>query len=183
MSRMAEPTPIPKAQPYTFDLGHMLCIDSNPIPVLTPANKETLLTSTAQGCAQALINQLLSACEIARSTDGDLQIRLPAPETRLPREKHVPKDKEKTRWEKFADKKGIKAKRKDGKLAYDEASGEWKPKYGYKGKKAEGEDWLVEIDEKAEKRKAEGVKEGGNKRKGASEDAAARKAKLGRKGR
>lgn len=153
-----------KPQPYVFDLGHLLCTDPNPLPSLKDADtKEATLASTAQGCAQGLIAQLLTACPINRSSDGDLQIKLPEPSTQLPREKPVPKDKDKTKWEKFAEKKGIKAKRKDGKLAYDEAKGDWVPKYGYKGKKGdENADWLVEVDDKAEKaRPAEG--EGGGK--------------------
>lgn len=151
-----------KAQPYVFDLGHLLCTDSNPLPSLAE-NKEAILAATARDCAQGLINQLLSACPISRSQDdGNLQITLPAPTTQLPREKPVPKEKEKTKWEKFAEKKGIKAKRKDGKLTFDEAKGDWVPKYGYKGKKTDGDgDWLVEVDEKAErKRQAEGEKGG-----------------------
>lgn len=149
-------------QPYTFDLGHLLVSDPNPLPTppstTSAADKETLLASRAQNCAQALINQLLTACPIQRSPEGDLLIKLPEPTTQLPREKPVPKEKEKTKWDKFAEKKGIKAKRKDGKLAFDEASGEWKPKYGYKGKAADGggADWLVEVDEKAEKEGGEG---------------------------
>lgn len=146
-----------KPQPYTFDLGHLLCNDPNPLPSLSD-NKEAVLASTSRDCAQALINQLLTTCPIIKSSDGDqsLQITLPNPSTHLPREKPVPREKEKTKWEKFAEKKGIKAKRKDGKLAFDEASGEWKPKYGYKGKKGDGvqDDWLVEIDEKAEQAEA-----------------------------
>lgn len=165
MSAMEVEATIPSnAQPYTFDVGHMLCIDPNPLPSFTAANKETVLHTTATACAQALINQLLTTCPITKSSDdGSLQLNLPAPETALPREKPVPKEKEKTKWEKFAEKKGIKAKRKDGKLIYDEAKGDWVPKYGYKGKKAAGEvegDWLVEIDEKAERRKAKEAEEG-----------------------
>ncbi|CAK4015633.1 ribosomal biogenesis regulatory [Lecanosticta acicola] len=158
-----------RAQPYTFDLGHMLCIDSNPLPTFTPTNKEEILKKTAQSCAQALINQLLTTCPIKRSDeDGGLQIDLPAPETQLPREKPVPKEKEKTKWEKFAEKKGIKAKKKDGKLVFDEAKGDWVPKYGYKGKKGEGmpeSDWLVEVDEKAERKKAREAEEEKNGKK------------------
>nr|POE63399.1 regulator of ribosome biosynthesis [Quercus suber] len=176
----------PRPQPYTFDLGHLMCIDAQPLAAHTPSTLEATLAATAQGCAQALIHQLLTTCTIARSGDGDLQLQLPAPETRLPREKPVPKEKEATRWEKFAAKKGIKAKRRDGKLVFEEASGEWRPKYGYKGKGAEGADWLVEVDDKAERKRAEGggEKEGaGKKRKGFSEETAARKGKMGRKGR
>lgn len=65
----------------------------------------------------------------------------------MPREKAIPKEKEQTKWEKFAAKKGIQAKKRDGKLVYDESSGEWVPKYGYKGANKKGEsDWLVEVD-------------------------------------
>jgi len=151
-----------KPNPYSFDLGYLLCNDTNPLPSLQQ-DKEAVLASTAQQCAQGLINQLLTACPIQRDSDGDLMIKLPAPSTPLPREKPVPKEKEKTKWEKFAEKKGIKAKRKDGKLAYDEAKGDWVPKYGYKGKNTGGDaDWLVEVDEKAERAKT-AEKEGGGK--------------------
>lgn len=153
-----------KAQPYTFDLGHLMCSDPNPLPSLKDEDsKEAILAATARDCAQGLVNQLLTTCPIAKNADGELQISLPPPETHLPREKPVPKEKERTKWEKFAEKKGIKAKRKDGKLVYDEAKGDWVPKYGYKGKKGdENENWLVEVDEKAEKQAKEG---GGEKKK------------------
>ncbi len=37
-------------------------------------------------------------------------------------------------------------------MVYDEATGEWVPKWGYKGKNKEGEgEWLVEVDEKKSK--------------------------------
>lgn len=158
-----------RAQPYAFDLGHLACYDPNPLLSLAEdaTSKEEKLKSTAQACAQSLIHQLLTACEIKRSDDdGTLQIKLPDPEYRLPREKPVPKEKEKTTWEKFAEKKGIKKRGKDGKLSFDEDAGEWKQKYGYKpgAKRRASEvqgDWLVEIDEKAEKQAKEGANKGG----------------------
>ena len=85
-------------------------------------------------------------------TDGVL-LTLPPCTTPLPREKHLPAPKQETKWEKFAKKKGIKDKKRgEGKMVYDEAKGEWVPKWGYKGKNKEGEgDWIVEVDEKKEK--------------------------------
>ena len=141
-----------KAQPYTFDLGHLICNDTNPLPSLDGNDKEAVLTSTARDCAQGLINQLLTTCPISRtSEDGTLQITLPAPETLLPREKRVPKEKAKTKWEHFAEKKGIKPKKRDGKLKFDETKGEWVPKYGYKKSKDDGPgEWMEIIDDKAE---------------------------------
>ena len=161
---MAEPKP----QPYACDLGHLLCSDPNPLSSLKnleDKEKEGVLASTARDCAQELINQLLTKCPISRSADdGNLQITLPAPEAQLPREKPVPKEKQKTTWEKFAEKKGIKNKKRDGKLVYDEVKGDWVPKYGYKGKNTDADgDWLVEVDERAEREAKDGA-QGGRKK-------------------
>lgn len=183
---------VAKPQPYTFDLGHLMCVDANPLPTLPASSdaaaREAILSNTARDCAQALINQLLTTCPINRSSDdGSLQIQLPAPEAHLPREKPVPKEKEKTKWERFAEKKGIKNKRKEGKLVFDEAKGDWVPKYGYKGKKTEDGDWLVEVDEKAERAKMraeqEGEKGGAGVEKGRVGSTKARKIKKAGKGR
>lgn len=92
----------------------------------------------------------------------------------MPREKPIPKEKEKTKWEKFAAKKGIKASRKDGKKVFDEEMGEWRDKYGFGArvlKRNPGEverDWVQEVDEKKDAaKKEEGEKKGhGGKRKG-----------------
>lgn len=36
-------------------------------------------------------------------------------------------------------------------MVYDEAKGEWVPKWGYKGRNKDGEgEWIVEVDEKKE---------------------------------
>jgi len=41
-------------------------------------------------------------------------------------------------------------------MVYDEESGEWVKKWGYKGKNKSGEgDWLVELDEKKVRKEAE----------------------------
>ncbi len=88
-------------------------------------------------------------------------LTLPAATTALPREKPLPPEKQATKWERFAAKKGIKDKKRgEGKMVYDEGKGEWVPKWGYKGQNKEGEgEWIVEVDEKKEKER-EG-KEGG----------------------
>ncbi|KAJ9626285.1 Rhodanese- sulfurtransferase [Taxawa tesnikishii (nom. ined.)] len=129
------PITVNKPIPYTFDLGNMLCNDANP--------------------SLPLINQLLSACPMTRSEDS-VTITLPPATTPLPREKPVPVEKPLTKWQEFAKKKGIKDKKREGKLVFDEASGEWVPKWGYKGKNKQGEDdWLVEVDEKKEREQGE----------------------------
>lgn len=145
---------VTKPIPYTFDLGNLLVNDPNPLP---PNASQAQLSANARDCAQALINQLLTTCPITSSSDGVL-MTLPPPTTPLPREKPVPAEKEKTKWEKFAAKKGIKDKKKEGKLVFDEETQEWVPKWGYKGRNKEGEqDWIVEVDEKKDKKEGKGA--------------------------
>ncbi|KAF2630565.1 RRS1-domain-containing protein [Macroventuria anomochaeta] len=146
------PVAVNKPTPFTFDLGNLLAHDPNPIPA--EADEEAL-AATARDAAQALINQLLSTCEIKSTSEG-VHLVLPAPQMALPREKPIPKAKEQTKWERFAAKKGIKDKKRDGNKVYDEATGDWVPKWGYKGKNKEAESsWLVEVDEKKEAKTGE----------------------------
>ncbi|KAF4308989.1 Ribosomal biogenesis regulatory protein [Botryosphaeria dothidea] len=145
------PVTVEKPIPYTFDLGNLLCTDANP---LSESDEDTL-RYTARDCAQVLINQLLTTCAV-RSTKEGVLLDLPTPTTPLPREKPAPKPKEPTKWELFAAKKGIKDKKKEGNLVYDEEKGEWVPKWGYKGKNKDADDqWLVEVDEKKEAKTGE----------------------------
>ncbi|KAL8828800.1 MAG: hypothetical protein Q9191_002387 [Dirinaria sp. TL-2023a] len=154
---------VTKPIPYTFDLGNLLCNDANPLP---PHPSEALLHSTARDSAQALINQLLTQCPIKSSPTSGLLMTLPPCTTPLPREKPLPAEKAETKWEKFAKKKGIQVKRRgEGKTVYDEAAGEWVPKWGYKGQNKEGEgDWLVEVDEKKEVAMGDGKEVRGERR-------------------
>ncbi|KAL8944512.1 MAG: hypothetical protein Q9216_000422 [Gyalolechia sp. 2 TL-2023] len=159
---------VTKPIPYTFDLGNLLVNDANPLP---PNPSQAQLQATARDCAQALINQLLTTCPITSSSDGVL-MTLPPPTTPLPREKPLPTEKRPTKWEKFAAKKGIKDKKKEGKLVFDEETQEWVPKWGFKGKSKEGDqDWIVEIDETKEKNKKKDGKEdeGGSRGEGRRE--------------
>ncbi|KKY16785.1 putative ribosome biogenesis protein [Diplodia seriata] len=142
---------VEKPIPYTFDLGNLLCTDANPLP----DSSEDAIRDAARDCAQVLINQLLATCDVRSTKDGVL-LDLPTATTPLPREKLAPKPKEPTKWELFAAKKGIKDKKKEGNLVYDEEKGEWVPKWGYKGKNKDADnEWLVEVDEKKEARTGE----------------------------
>lgn len=105
--------------------------------------------------------------------DGVL-LTLPAPNILLPRHKPLPTPKPPTKWELFARKKGIgKYNQKPGaagmdkerrrKLQYDEESGEWVPRWGYKGKNKDDENqWLVEVDEKKWKKEEDAAAKGSN---------------------
>lgn len=156
-----KPVTVNKPIPNTYDLGNLATFDPNPLDndkLNDASQKEEYLTSVTRDNVQLLINQILSL-PVKTTTDSQgsstgqnstmTLIQLPDPTTQLPREKAIPKAKAPTKWEQFAARKGIKAKAKDGKMVFDEATGEWVPKWGYKGKNKELDDqWLVEVDDK-----------------------------------
>lgn len=149
---------VEKPTPYTYDLGHLLVEDPNPI-TLDHGDLEQSLAAVARDGAQSLINQLLTTCPLTSTREGVL-LDLPAPATRLPREKPVPQARPQTKWARFAEKKGIKPKTREQRqnLAYDEESGEWKRKWGYKGLNKKGEDYpIVEVDMNKERERKEGT--------------------------
>ncbi|KAI9167010.1 Regulator of ribosome biosynthesis [Paramyrothecium foliicola] len=152
------PVIVDKPTPYTFDLGLLLAEDPNPVTLDREALEQSLAEVARDG-AQSLINQLLTTCQLTSTKEGVL-LTLPQPSTRLPREKPLPQARPPTKWERFAEKKGIKPKTREQRrnLAYDEESGEWKRKWGYKGLNKKGEDdWLVEVDMKKERERKEGT--------------------------
>lgn len=65
----------------------------------------------------------------SEQTDDGRLIDLPKPSTKMPREKPIPKDREPTKWEKYAKEKGIVKKRRD-RLVLDQTTGEYMPRYG-----------------------------------------------------
>ncbi|GAB4832874.1 hypothetical protein Ancab_006891 [Ancistrocladus abbreviatus] len=116
---------------YQIDLGNLLAYDPNHHFPSLPSSREELVkeclqkgTELAQALADALF--ILPATE---DVDGPI-VKLPAPTTRLPRQKHLPKPKPPTRWEIFAKEKGIKKHKKD-KLVWDEQTQKWKRRFGY----------------------------------------------------
>jgi regulator of ribosome biosynthesis len=81
--------------------------------------------------------------------------------------KPLPPPKVETTWQKFAAKKGIKAKTAEERknVRYNAETGEWERKWGYKGANKAGEnEWIVEVDEKKERERKEGTERGGDGR-------------------
>ena len=158
-SRPKLPVAVNKPTPYTFDLGLLLANDPNPLELDTE-NLEGSLATVARDGAQALINQLLTTCPITSSKDAGVLLSLPPSTTPLPREKPVPAAKAPTKWEQFAKRRGIKPKTREQRknLQFNEATGEWERKWGYKGaNKGVENDWLVEVDMKKEAERKEGT--------------------------
>ncbi|ROW11009.1 hypothetical protein VMCG_00892 [Cytospora schulzeri] len=166
MATTARPSKLPvtveKPTPYTFDLGLLLATDPNPLD-LDHADLEASLASVARDGAQALVNQLLTTCPITSSKADGVLLTLPPVVTPLPREKPLPAAKPPTKWEQFAARKGIKPKTKEQRknLKFNEDSGEWEKKWGWKGPvdRQEGKvqaDWLVEVNPAKEAKLKEG---------------------------
>lgn len=149
------PVTVEKPIPVTYDLGNLAVFDTNVLDKdaldTSNINREEIIKELSRDNVQLLINQLLSL-PIKTTTDSASSsmtlLQLPDPMTELPREKPLPKPRQPTKWEKFAAKKGIKSKVKEGKKVFDEATGEWVNKWGYKGiNKKLDDQWLVEVDD------------------------------------
>ncbi|KAK4447634.1 ribosomal biogenesis regulatory protein [Podospora aff. communis PSN243] len=162
------PVTVEKPTPYTFDLGLLLANDPNPLEIDSdPSQREASLAAIARDGTQSLINQLLTTCPIT-STPAGVLLSLPPPQTAIPREKPVPAPKAETKWSAFAKRRGIKPKTREQRrnLAYDEVTGEFGRKWGYKGANKAGQDEpIIEVpNSKKEQQRKEGTSIRGDKR-------------------
>lgn len=132
-----------EASGVTFDMGLMAAFDAHPLdPAAMATDKEAALMAAATGNVQLLVKQIFEL-PINMTDDGPVA-ELPERTTRLPRWKPVPKPKPMTRWEKFAQEKGIE-KRKKSRMIWDEAAQEWRPRWGYKRAGDDSKDWAVPV--------------------------------------
>ncbi|XP_030071020.1 ribosome biogenesis regulatory protein homolog [Microcaecilia unicolor] len=126
-----------------YDLGNLLAVDPNP-PEASEFRRRggDYLKALARGNTQLLMNQLwqVPTERVAETVVG----RLPEPTLRLPREKPPPRARPPTRWEQFAKLKGIR-KRKKSNIAWDEAHGEWRRRWGYRRANDPTKNWLMEV--------------------------------------
>lgn len=125
-----------------FDLGNLLAYDPQPVDANTFKNGvgETCL-DVATKVTQALVKRLFSLPSTPAPV-GRIAM-LPPPVTVLPREKPIPKPRPPTKWEIFAQRKGIQ-KTKRSKLEWDETAGEWRRRHGYKRVNDESEIPVIE---------------------------------------
>ncbi|KAK3939683.1 ribosomal biogenesis regulatory protein [Diplogelasinospora grovesii] len=163
------PVTVEKPTPYTFDLGLLLANDPNPVSLDRSSSSalEQSLVEIARDGTQSLINQLLTVCPIS-STPAGVLLSLPPAQTPLPREKPVPAPKTETKWEAFAKRRGIKAKTREQRAnrQYNEETGEWERKWGYKGaNKGTLQDApIIELNANKEANRKEGTSIRGDKR-------------------
>ena len=114
-----------------YDLGNLTAFDPAPVEASLYLGEggEDALLETARAITQSLAAQLFGLP--SESVQGGRLAHLPTPTTLLPREKPIPRPKPLTKWQKFAQEKGI-VKRKRSKLVFDDVEQDWKRRHGYK---------------------------------------------------
>lgn len=120
-----------KNSSFEVDLGNLMAFDSHHSYYPSQQSRVELVKECLQKGTE-LVQAIADSLFILPSTqdvEGPL-VHLPAPSTRLPREKHLPRPKPPTKWDEFAKKKGIIKRNKD-KQVYDDQSGTWKRRHGY----------------------------------------------------
>ncbi|KAG8956400.1 Rhodanese- sulfurtransferase [Tulasnella sp. 419] len=111
------------------------------------SNLEEHLQSLARDGVQHLLTSIFSL-PTNSSPDGPLAI-LPPPTTHLPRSKPLPKPKPQTKWQKFANQKGIQHRKREN-VVFDEEKQKWVRRWGKDGKnKDEEEQWIHEVPDNA----------------------------------
>lgn len=112
------------AEGVELDLGNLSAFD----PSAPATHDEAEAKAQATKLTQALMNALLQLP--SESTPVGRVAALPQPSTPLPRAKPLPKPREPTKWEKFAQQKGIVKHRRSA-LVFDEGEQSFKRRYGY----------------------------------------------------
>jgi len=119
-----------KEDNLTYCLAHLAAFD------IAPLHPKADLLKQTRDNVQLLVNKVFG---LARedSDDGPTAVVPPEDGFRLPRQRPIPKVKPETRWEKFMKERKM-TKRKRSRLVFDEISGDWKPRWGFKsGKESE----------------------------------------------
>jgi len=136
-------TEVTKAVEPNVDLGNLLLEDFDPFDAdQYKSNGDAYLKEVARNNAQFLVNKLWQLPN--KRVEDVIVATLPKPTTILPREKEIPKNKPMTKWQEYAQMKGVQ-KRKKGRMVWDEESKGWKPRWGYQRANNPEKDWLIEI--------------------------------------
>ncbi|CAL1546434.1 unnamed protein product [Lymnaea stagnalis] len=136
-------THVENAELVEIDEGLLLASNENKLDLKEFRQKpEEILKNLARDATQVLFNSLWQLP--VEKVEGHFLIKLPEIKTWLPREKPVPKKKAVTKWQEYAKVKGI-LNTKKSRMVWDEASKEYKPRWGYKRANDDTKDWLIEV--------------------------------------
>ncbi|CAH7683484.1 ribosome biogenesis regulatory protein-domain-containing protein [Phakopsora pachyrhizi] len=133
--------------PIDLDVALLAAFDPNPISSLEyNTRREECLKNSARDSIQTLVNALF---QLPTATTSDAVVAtLPTDclVTVLPRAKPLPKPVPLTKWQKFANEKGIAPKPKRDRLVFDEDKQDWVSRWGWKGKNKDEENaWIREV--------------------------------------
>jgi regulator of ribosome biosynthesis len=113
---------------------------------ISPINDSADIRAVSQGNVQLLASQIFQMPR--EQTDVGPVVKLDKLEfiEQMPRMMPLPKPKVKSRWDRFAEERGI-TKQKRSRLVWDEASKDWVPRWGANSikHKADKQNWLVEV--------------------------------------
>ncbi|KRY85421.1 Ribosome biogenesis regulatory -like protein [Trichinella pseudospiralis] len=152
---------ITRAVDPSIDLGNLLVDEQEPVDqhlmkYVDRENTEMAVMNKVRESVQLMANKLWEVkCGVffvfylpTQRVQDAVVVELPAPTSRLPREKPIPKKAPPTKWEEYAKLKGIQ-KRKRTRMIWDEAAQhqfkDWKPRWGYNRANDNTKDWLIEI--------------------------------------
>jgi len=122
--------PQPRLDTNEYCLRNLLASDISP---LNDVEDEDELRQVSRDNLQLLVNRVFALPR--EVTESGVVVTLPAKETyKLPRVRRLAKASPKTRWEKFAEQKGI-MKKKRSRLVWDETTNDWKPRWGHDSQK------------------------------------------------
>ena len=126
-----------------YDLGTMLAADQHPfdIPNYKKQQKQEI-DNEARENTQLLLNQIFNLPLERLVGNAGAIVKLPKTSTPFPRHKPVPVGRVQTKWEKFAQIKGIQ-KQKRSKKVWDEGTQSYKRRYGYKRGNDDLSDWAI----------------------------------------
>jgi regulator of ribosome biosynthesis len=129
----AEEASVPKSAIPAREDNLMYCLAHLAAFDITPLHPKADILAQTRDNVQLLVNKVFGL-KREDTDEGPAFVIPPEDGFRLPRQRPVPKVKPKTRWEKFMEERGMK-KRKRSSLVFDEASGDWKRRWGYKSTK------------------------------------------------
>ncbi|KAK2196870.1 Ribosomal biogenesis regulatory protein [Babesia duncani] len=113
-----------------YCIANLAAVDTRPFSN-TCADDGSLETITQRN-VQLLVKRIF-ALDRTKNEDGTFANLPKDPTFQIPRMYPLPKPKTKTRWQLFAEMRGIK-KQKRSRIVYDEAKKDWVPRWGYKSK-------------------------------------------------
>jgi len=141
--RLLKSTEVIKPSPVDIDMGNLLVWDPNIIDQKSfKENKDEFIKHTARDNMQLLVNALWQL-PIERH-DNVIVAKLPDAKQIVPRAKPIPKPKAISKWQKFAQSKGI-VKKKKSKFVWDEAKKDWGRRYGFNKANDDSKDWVIEV--------------------------------------